>query len=148
MAGGVRAERPPKTPETLLNGCAFAPPMAKSRRDEKAEEKEGDYEFTLPHFDEKAFVRREVESAKASFWAVGIGTFGGLVATGLWAAGLDWKLGWIPLIASVVLLQPLLKSRGFSEDITKPKALVGSWFMIFFTGLSVWVLGVNLVPMP
>ena len=119
--------------------------MGKSKRDEKAEEKDGDYEFKLPPFDEKAFIRREVESAKASFYALGLGVLGGVVATGLQAAGLDWKLGWLVLAASLLALQPLLKARGFGEDVTKPKALFGSFFMVFFTGLSVWVLGVNVV---
>lgn len=119
--------------------------MAKSRREEKAEVKEGDYEFQLPDFDEKAFIRREVESARASFWAVGIGAFAGLVATGLQAAGFDWKYGWLPLLLSLAALQPILKARGYSEDAVKPKALFGSFFMIFFTGLTVWVLGVNVV---
>lgn len=119
--------------------------MPKSKREEKAEVKEGEYEFQLPDFDEKAFIRREVESARASFWAVGIGTLAGVVSTGLQAAGFDWKYGWLPLILSVALLQPILKARGYSEDSIKPKAMFGSWFMIFFTGLTVWVLGVNVV---
>ena len=119
--------------------------MGKSKRDEQAAEKDAEYEFKLPPFDEKAFIRREVQSARASFYALGIGVLGGVVATGMQAAGLDWRLGWIPLIASVLLLQPLLKSRGYGEDVTKPKAIFGSLFMIFFTGLSVWILGVNVV---
>lgn len=119
--------------------------MAKSKRDEIAEAKEEDYKFELPPFDEKAFIRREVQSARASFWALGLGLLGGVLATALQAGGLDWKLGWFMLLLPLVALQPLLKARGFGEDVTKPKALVGSWFMIFFTGLSVWILGVNLV---
>ena len=119
--------------------------MGKSKRDEQAAEKDAEYEFKLPPFDEKAFIRREVQSAKASFYAVGMGLLGGLVATGLQAAGLDWKFGWLALLAPVVLLQPVLKARGFPEDVTKPKAIFGSLFMIFFTGLAIWILGVNLV---
>lgn len=119
--------------------------MGKSKREEQAAEKDGDYQFQLPPFDEKAFIRREVESARASFWAIGIGLLAGVAATGLQAAGLDWKYGWLPLFASVFLLQPVLKARGYGEDVTKPKALLGNGFMIFFTGLTAWVIGVNLV---
>lgn len=120
--------------------------MAKSKREEVAEAKEeGEYKFELPPFDERAFIRREVQSARASFWALAVGVFAGVAATGLQAAGLDWKYGWLPLVASLALLQPLLKARGYGEDVTKPKALAGSFFMIFFTGLSVWIVGVNLV---
>jgi hypothetical protein len=31
----------------------------------------------------------------------------------------------------------------FSEDVVAWKALAGSYFMLFFTGLSVWILGAN-----
>ena len=119
--------------------------MAKSRREEKVEEKEGDYQFQLPAFDEKAFIRREVESARSSFYSLGLGVVAGIASTGLQAAGLDWKLGWLPILIAMVALQPLLKARGFGEDATKLKAIAGGAFMLFFTALSVWVIGVNLV---
>jgi hypothetical protein len=119
--------------------------MAKSKRDEQADEKGGDDAFQIPTFDEQAFIRREVQSARASFYAVGLGVLGGVVATAIQALGADWKLGWIALVASLALLQPLLKARGFGEDVTKAKAIAGSLFMVFFTGLSVWILGVNVV---
>ncbi|HEX2021419.1 MAG TPA: hypothetical protein VHH36_01795 [Candidatus Thermoplasmatota archaeon] len=115
--------------------------MAKKR--EEAEEK-GDYEFKLPPFDEKAFIRREIEAARASFWVVGVGVGAGLLAYGLFVAGLDWKFGWLAILVGLIALRPVLTRAGFSEDVTKPKALIGNYFMIFFTALAVWVLGVNL----
>lgn len=120
--------------------------MAK-KRDEKAAEK-GDegYEFKLPPFDEKAFVRREVESAKASFWTVGIGILAGIVSTVVWVFAPDWKYGWLPLIGALLVLRPALKAMGFRDELLTPKALFGSYFMLFFTGLSIWVLGVNFAP--
>lgn len=119
--------------------------MAKSKRDEKAEEKESEYEFKLPDFDEQAFIRREIAGAKASFWALGIGALAGVLSVGLYATGLDWKLGWLPILLAVGGLGYALQRLGFSEEITKPKALIGSYFMVFFTALAVWIGGVNIV---
>lgn len=117
---------------------------AKSKREDQLAEKEGDYEFKLPHFDEQAFIRRELASAKASFYTIALGLAAGIVSVLMYAAPIPWYTGWIPLFAAIVLLRPMLQKLGFSEDVTKPRALIGSYFMLFFTGLSVWMLGVNL----
>ena len=120
--------------------------MAKSRRDEKAEEKDGDYEFKLPDFDEKAFIRREVSSARASFFTIGIGLLAGVLAVVVNAVvPAPWQLGWIPVFGSMATLRPLLQRMGFEENVTSWKALAGSFFMLFFTALSVWIVGVNVL---
>lgn len=118
--------------------------MAKSKREEKDEEK-GDYEFKLPDFDEKAFIRREKEGARASFITVGIGFAAGVVSTLLLLTSLDWKVGWLPILAAMAGMRPLLQRMGFSEEAVSWKALAGSFFMLFFTALSVWIVGANLV---
>jgi hypothetical protein len=126
--------------------------MAKSKRDEKADEKEGDYEFKLPAFDDRAFIRREVLTARASFVMVGLGIAAGVVAGLVWYvlprpdAGSRWMLAWIPLVLSLFVLRPLLVRMKFPEDVTKMRALWGSYFMVFFTGLAVWILVLNVLP--
>jgi hypothetical protein len=122
--------------------------MAKSKREEKEEEKGSEYEFQLPNFDEKAFVRREVQSAKASFWTVGLGFVGGILATVIWLFAPAWWYGLIPIVLALVALRPLLQRLGFASDLLAPKVMIGSYFMMFFTGLSVWVIAVNFVPKP
>ncbi|MFA5861863.1 MAG: hypothetical protein WDA16_09230 [Candidatus Thermoplasmatota archaeon] len=119
--------------------------MAKPKREDAASAKDGDYEFKLPAFDEKAFVRREVLSARASFITVGLGLVAGILATVVQRiAGQPlWYYGWVPLIASLLVLRPLLQRMDFPEDVTAPKAIFGSLFMLFFTGLAIWVIGVN-----
>ena len=123
--------------------------MAKSKRDEKAEEAQGDYEFKLPAFDERAFIRREVLSARASFIMIGVGLVAGLVAALVWKVlggpekGSTWLWAWVPLFAAVAALRPVLVRMRFPEDVTKPRALLGSYFMVFFTGLAVWILAIN-----
>ena len=117
-----------------------------SRREEKAAEKEGDYEFKLPDFDEKAFIRREVQSARASFYTIGVGVLAGVLAVVLnLVAPERWMLGWLPVFGSMAALRPVLQRLGFGEEATSWKALAGSFFMLFFTALSIWIVGVNVV---
>lgn len=120
--------------------------MAKSKRDDKAEEKGGDYEFKMPDFDERAFVRREVQSARASFYTIGVGVLAGVLATLVNVAAPErWQLGWLPILGSMFALRPVLQRFGFGEEATSWKALLGSSFMLFFTALSIWIVGVNVI---
>lgn len=119
--------------------------MAKAKREQIAEAKDDGYEFKLPEFNEQAFIRREILSARASFYTLGLGALTGVVATGLYAAPLAWQWGWLPLVAGVVALRPVLQALKFPEEVLAWKSLIGSYFMLFFTGLSVWIIGVNVV---
>ncbi len=120
--------------------------MAKSKREEAAEAKDDGYEFKLPDFDEKAFVRREVLGARASFIALGIGAGGGALAALLWFVLPQslWYVGWLPILAASLGLRKVLQAMGYPEDLTSLRAAFGSMTMVFFTGLAVWILGVNL----
>ncbi len=122
--------------------------MAKAKREPKPKSSADEgYEFKMPEFDEAAFIRREVASAKASFWTLGIAALAGILAYLVYLPGIDWRLGWIPIFAALGGLRPILERLGFDEEITKPKALIGSYFMLFFTALGLWILGVNLIPL-
>lgn len=120
---------------------------AKSKREEKAVESKsaegGEYEFKLPAFDEQAFIRREIQSAKASFYTLALGLGAGLVSVLLYALPIPWYAGWLPIFGAMLGLRPLLAKMGFPEEVTAWKALAGSFFMLFFTALAVWILGVN-----
>lgn len=119
--------------------------MAKAKRAEIAEAKDDGYEFKIPEFNEQAFVRREILSARASFYTLAIGTLAGVISTFLWAAPLAWQWGWVPILVGMLALRPILQALKFPEDVLAWKALIGSYFMLFFTGLSIWIIGVNLV---
>lgn len=118
---------------------------AKSKKREEKAAEEGDYEFQLPDFDEQAFIRREVATARASFWTLGLGFVAGIVAYGISILGIDWKLGWLAIIAAMSSLKPMLTKLDFSDEVTETKALLGSYFMLFFTALGIWLLIANLV---
>jgi hypothetical protein len=119
--------------------------MSKSKREE-AEPGDAGYEFQLPEFDEGAFVRREVLGARAAFVALGLGAVGGALAAVLWLVmgGANWALGWIPILAAVLGFRPVLQALKYPEDVTSVRATFGSLFMILFTGLAVWIVGINL----
>ena len=119
--------------------------MAKSKREEAADAKDDGYEFQLPEFDEKAFVRREVLSARASFVALGLGAAAGVLSAVLWFVLPSlWYVGWLPILAAALGLRRVLQAMGYPEDVTALRAAFGSMTMVFFTGLAVWILGVNL----
>jgi len=120
--------------------------MAKSKREEIAEEKEDGYEFELPDFDEKAFVRREVLGARATFVAVGLGLVAGLVAAAIWRwSSLPWQVGLLVLLVGTLAFRPTLQRLDYPEDVTSWRATFGSHFTLFFTGLAVWILAINVV---
>jgi hypothetical protein len=62
-----------------------------------------------------------------------------------YALPIPWYWGWLPIVASMVAIRPMLQRMRYPEEITSWKALLGSFFMMFFTALSVWILGVNLL---
>ncbi|MHB8604727.1 MAG: hypothetical protein ACYDCK_05680 [Thermoplasmatota archaeon] len=120
--------------------------MSQKNANKNAEEKEGTYEFALPHFDEKAFMRREVEGARVTFYVVGIALAAGILARVLEIAGAKlapgggWLIGWLPILIGLGALAPALRRIGFSAETTAPKAMFGNWFLMFFTALALWIL--------
>ena len=122
---------------------------AKSKREQNAESTpaKGDegYEFKLPAFDEQAFIRRELLAAKASFYVLGLGLVAGVASVLVYLLPVPWYTGWIPIFVALVAVRPMLAALKFPEEVTAWKALFGSFFMVFFTALSVWILGVNLL---
>ena len=122
---------------------------AKSKREQNAESTpaKGDegYEFKLPAFDEQSFIRREMAAARASFYTLGLGLAAGLVSVLTFLLPVGWYVGWIPIFVALIAVRPMLIALKFPEDVTSWKALFGSYFMIFFTALAVWILGVNLL---
>lgn len=122
---------------------------AKSKREEKAvaagDAKEEGWEFKLPAFDEQAFIRREMLTARASFYTLGLGLAAGVLSVVLYLMPVPWFYGWLPIFAAMVGVKPFLTRLKFPDEVTSWKAMFGSYFMIFFTALSVWILGVNVL---
>ena len=122
---------------------------AKSKREQGAEatpaKGEEGYEFKLPAFDEQSFIRREMLAAKAAFYTLGLGLAAGLLSVLTFMLPVPWYVGWIPIFMALISVRPMLVRLKFPEEVTSWKALFGSYFMVFFTALAVWILGVNLL---
>ncbi len=125
--------------------------MAKDKRKGSAPSdapRQGDEEYKLPaiEFDERAFLRKEIEGARATFVVVGVGIAVGILARVADYLGLayvgdrGYLLGWLVILASLPALAPFLRSVGYSDEATAPKAMAGNWFLLFFTDLALWVL--------
>lgn len=114
--------------------------MAKKREERPSEEAGGSYEFPMPNFDERAFMRREVEAARLTFVAVAIGLVAGVLARLLQHFGPDWRLGFLPLLIGLAVLRPLFQRLNASPDAIKLRGMLGNWSLVFFTGLALWVL--------
>lgn len=121
--------------------------MARKEKDATATPPEGDYTFALPDFDERSFMRREVSSARTTFVACGVAVVAGLVAwlfsLGADAAGLPWQVGFVPIAAAIWAVPRVAVRFGSEVDPKDWKAMLGNGFLVFFTGLSVWILAMN-----
>ncbi len=111
---------------------------------------EDEYTLPVPDFDERAFLKKEIDGARTTFVTVFLG-----IAVGLLARGSDWvgitymgasgyMLGWIVIAIGMAGLAPLLRLVGFSEELTEPRQMAGNWFLLFFTSLAIWVFSHNI----
>jgi len=129
----------------LIGDEPFGRPVAK--KEEPTPSKGDDYTFALPDFDERGFMTREISSARVTFVAVGVAAVAGLVARVLQvasdAAGWPWQVGFIPILASIWAVPRVAKRFGADVDPKDWKAMLGNGFMVFFTGLAVWMLLLN-----
>lgn len=118
-----------------------------ARKEEPTPSKGDDYTFALPDFDERGFMTREISSARVTFVAVGVATVAGVVARVLQvatdAAGWPWQLGFVPILASIAIVPRVAARFGADVDTKDWKVVLGNGFMVFFTGLAVWMLLLN-----
>ncbi len=110
------------------------------KAEETEKEAEGDDGFPMPEFDEKAFMRREMESARTTFWTIGLAVPLGVLAWAVSHFGGSWLYGILPAIAGMIALKPLFQKIGFSDDATAWKGLLGNFSLLFFTVLSIMIL--------
>lgn len=117
--------------------------MAKKRRKDR-EEKEEEYEFRPPEFDEKEFLLKELFDTRVVMFTVLFGVIFGVVA-GIITIADNSLIGvaFLVVVAGMIALKwlyPLVKI-----DTTKflKKNWLGNVGTFFFTFLAIWVLLVN-----
>jgi len=120
--------------------------VAKPKREDKEEGEATAFDFASIRFDEAAFMRREIGAARISFLVAGLGLLAGVLAFLAHRFGGAWLLGLVVLGASVFAIRPILQARNVPEELTNWKSMLGQGFLLFTTGLALWVLLLNLVP--
>lgn len=126
--------------------------MAKHEARSKAEASD---EISLPEFDERGFVRRELQATRGTVVAIGLGALLGALS-GVGGGAAVWTAGLSPLVLSVLLMYlasvlAVFAARSFFEraGVDKAnldgKAAASYGFWVFATWLTVWVLVLNAV---
>ena len=115
--------------------------MAKKRK-LVAEEKEPEFEFVPPSFDEKEFILKDLYGTRVTLTVTVIAIVVGICAAclnQLWA----WYRGLILLVVGVLGLKELLKLLRFHVDLLESKSMIGNYFMFLLLSLGVWILLIN-----
>lgn len=108
----------------------------------KKRKKEEEHEFQLPPFDEKDYMRREVEGAKAALVTIAYAFTVALASYGLTLVGLA-SVGGLVGILSLYGLKYIYTP--FRLDVTKfdKKAWAGNGAIHLFTWIAFWILLLN-----
>ncbi len=112
--------------------------MAKKRKKEKPEE---GYEFKIPEFDEKEFLRKEVRDSKALFVTFGYAVLIGIVSFGL--SFLDVALAALVGFIAIVFLRHLYPLVNVDTTKLEKKQWAGNIIMYLFAWLAIWILLTN-----
>lgn len=112
----------------------------------KSKEKDDGYEFTMPDFDEKEYIRRERRKARTYFLSFAFGIVMGIICHFAWrgiSPDYRWALTFLLAIASIGFLAKLLQL--FKVDITQfgKKEWLGSIAFYFFTWLAIFIISIN-----
>jgi hypothetical protein len=112
----------------------------------KSKEKNDDYEFTIPDFDEKEFIQREKRKARTYFLSFAFGIIMGILSHFAWrgiSPSYRWALTFLLAIASIGFLAKLLQI--FKVDISQlnKKEWFGTIAFYFFTWLAIFIISIN-----
>ena len=115
--------------------------MAKRRK-----EKEEEYKFKIPEFDEKEFVRKERRNAKVTFISFIFGVFIAIVSQVLWAGmspSYRWPLIFLLGLSMMSILKYILIKLNIDTSDFGRKEWIGTFFTYFFTWLVALIILVN-----
>jgi uncharacterized membrane protein len=118
--------------------------MAKKRRLVE-KEKEDEYEFVPPEFDEKEFILKDLYGTKILLVVALLSIVIGILCSCVQRAFPDFGLylGLLLLFLSTAALKPILKLLRFDSDLIDQKTMIGNYIMFLLLGLGVWILFVN-----
>lgn len=115
--------------------------MAKRRK-----EKEEEYEFKLPEFDEEAYIKKEKRNIKVNFISFFFGILIGLVSQFLWKGmtpSVRWPLILLLGLFSASFIRYILIRLNIDVSDFGKKEWLGNFFVYFFTWLTVLIILLN-----
>jgi len=114
--------------------------MARKKR--KVEEKEEEYEWVPPEFDEKAFLEKDIKGTRALIITVIscviftiIGYFVG--------TAVHWALGFVVVLVGIFLLRYIYPLSGVNREALDTKTMIGNYALFFLLFLGLWILFMN-----
>ncbi|NYT12757.1 MAG: hypothetical protein GKC03_09485 [Methanomassiliicoccales archaeon] len=114
--------------------------MARKKR--KVEEKEEEYEWVPPEFDEKAFLEKDIKGTRALLVTVVIcvifAVIGYFVSTSV-----HWALGFVILLVGIVVLRYIYPFTGVDRESLETKTMIGNFVLFFLLFLGLWILFMN-----
>lgn len=113
--------------------------MAKKNKDE-------DYEFVAPDFDEEEFIRGEKRKARTYFVSFAFGIVMGIICHLAWrglSSGYRWPLTFLLAICAVGFLAKLLQLLKVDISQFGKKEWLGSFSFYFFTWLAIFIISIN-----
>jgi uncharacterized membrane-anchored protein len=113
--------------------------MARKRR---KDEKEEEYEWVPPEFDETAFLKKDIVGTKALMYTSIIAIVFGIAAALVGAAS-SYYIGFVVYIVGGVLLNYFYKFLGIKVEDIDRKGLIGNIALYFLLALGVWILLMN-----
>lgn len=115
--------------------------MAKRRK-----EKEEEYEFKLPEFDEEAFVKKEKRNIKVTFVSFIFGVIIGVVSQFLWkgmSPSVRWPLILLFGLSLASFIRYIVSRLNIDVSDFGKKEWFGNFFVYFFTWLTTLIILLN-----
>ena len=111
-------------------------------RKKRKEEKEPEYEWVPPEFDEKAFLKKDIVGTKALMYTTIVAVAFGAVSAAL-GNTVGSLFGFVSYIAGVIFLNYTFKyARIRTEDMDK-KTVIGNVALYLLLALGIWILFIN-----
>jgi uncharacterized membrane-anchored protein len=110
----------------------------KKRKDEKEEE----YEWVPPEFDEKSFLLKDIVGTKALMISAIVAIVFGAIAFGVGAASNNY-VGFLAYVAGAIVLNYSYKMLKVNRADIDKKTMVGNVALYFLLALGVWIVLMN-----
>lgn len=121
--------------------------MAKKKRIVKEEDKEEEYEFVPPEFDEKEFILKDLYATKITIVVAVLAVIIGVLCSCLQKMFIDGQIGLYIGLALLFLgafvQKKLLSLLGFKPEYLETKTMIGNYILFLLFGLGVWILMIN-----